>query len=45
MWYTAVNTVTRWADSLTSTQWFCVLIGVLVLGALCLKGFGMRARY
>lgn len=45
MWNTFINTATRWVDQLNSTQWFVVLIGVLVLGALCLKGFGMRARY
>lgn len=45
MWYSIINTVTRWVDQLNSTQWFAVLIGVLALGALCLKGFGLRARY
>lgn len=45
MWYTIVNTVTRWADQLSSTQWFIVLIAVLVLGAMALKGFGLRARF
>jgi hypothetical protein len=45
MWYTVVNTVTRWVDSLNSTEWFVVLIAVLALGALCLKGFGSRAKY
>ncbi len=45
MWYTIINSVTRWVDQLNSTQWFAVLIAVLVLGALCLKGFGMRVRY
>jgi hypothetical protein len=45
MWNTIVNTVTRWIDSLNSTEWFVVLVGVLALGALCLKGFGSRAKY
>jgi hypothetical protein len=45
MWNTAINSVERWANSLNSQQWFMVLCAVLVMGALCLRGFGSRKNY
>lgn len=35
----------RFAGGLTQQQWFIVLCGVVIVGFLCLRGFGSRANY
>jgi hypothetical protein len=44
MWY-VYNKVSAWANELSSQQWFWVLIGVTVIGAFCMRGFGSRSKY
>jgi hypothetical protein len=34
-----------WLDTLNETEWFILLLCVLILGALCLRGFGSRKNY
>jgi len=34
-----------WLDTLNQTEWFLLLLGVLILGAMCLRGFGSRKNY
>jgi hypothetical protein len=34
-----------WLDTLNENEWFILLVGVLILGALCLRGFGSRKNY
>ena len=34
-----------WLDTLNETEWFILLVGVLLIGALCLRGFGSRKNY
>ncbi len=41
MWY-YLHLLMKWATRLDSDQWFWVLIGVTVIGALCMRGFGSR---
>jgi len=45
MWNKAINTIGRWLDQLDSEHWFIVLIVVLVIGTMCLRGFGSRKHY
>jgi hypothetical protein len=40
-----LNTLMQWTNRLSSQQWLYVLIGVTVVGALCLRGFGSRKNY
>ena len=35
----------HWVNGLDRQSWFLVLCGVLVVGALCLRGFGSRKHY
>ena len=37
--------VTRFLDGLDAQQWLLVLIGVVVVGLVCLRGFGSRSDY
>jgi hypothetical protein len=34
-----------WLEALNETEWFVLLVMVLILGALCLRGFGSRKNY
>ena len=40
-----LNTLSQWTNRLTSQQWLYVLIGVTIVGAMCLRGFGSRKNY
>lgn len=35
----------RWVDRMGTQQWLLVLAAVIVIGVLCLRGFGSRAEY
>ena len=35
----------HWIYRLDRQAWFLILCGVLLLGALCLRGFGSRTHY
>ena len=37
--------ITNWVFRLDRQGWFLVLCGVLVIGALCLRGNGSRKHY
>jgi len=39
------NTFWSWVFSLSQGEWLVLLIGVMVVGFLCLRGFGSRAGY
>ncbi len=48
MWSYVQNTVAplfRWSDNLSQSQWFLVLVAVVVVGAVCLRGYGSRVTY
>jgi hypothetical protein len=34
-----------WLDTLGQNEWFILLVGVLIAGGLCLRGFGSRKNY
>ena len=40
-----LNTLSQWTNRLSSQQWLYVLIGVTIVGAMCLRGFGSRKNY
>jgi hypothetical protein len=40
-----VNMLLQWTSRLSSQQWLYVLIGVTIVGAMCLRGFGSRKNY
>jgi len=40
-----VRHVTRFVDGLDTQQWLWVLVGVVVVGLVCLRGFGSRSDY
>lgn len=40
-----VHTVLRYLEDLTLREWLWVLIGVVVVGVICLRGFGSRSSY
>lgn len=40
-----VHTVMRYLEGLTFREWLWVLIGVVVVGMICLRGFGSRSSY
>ena len=35
----------RTIDSMDTQEWMLVLIGVIVVGFLCMRGFGSRSQY
>jgi hypothetical protein len=39
------NTVMRWATSLNRQEWLIVLVVAMVLGFLCMRGYGSRSNY
>lgn len=41
----AIHSVLRYLEGLTVREWLWVLIGVVVVGMLCLRGFGSRSSY
>ena len=41
----AVQTVLGWGGTLDKGQWLMVLVGVVIVGAVCLRGFGSRSSY
>lgn len=40
-----VHIVLRYLEDLTLREWLWVLIGVVVVGVICLRGFGSRSSY
>ena len=34
-----------WVSTLNRTEWFILLVCVLIVGALCMRGFGSRKNY
>jgi len=41
----AVASLFRWSGNLSESQWFLVLVGVVVVGLVVLRGYGSRANY
>lgn len=41
----AINNLLRYAEHMGRPQWLLVLAGAILIGALCLRGFGSRAQY
>lgn len=41
-WY---NEAIRLINRLDTQQWMLVLIGVVIVGVFCLRGFGSRSEY
>ncbi len=39
------NMMLQFVDGLGRQEWFYVLIGVVVIGAFCMRGFGSRSNY
>jgi hypothetical protein len=35
----------RWVEGLTPQHWLVLLAAVIVVGLVCLRGFGSRSRY
>jgi hypothetical protein len=35
----------RWVNQLDRQEWLFVLIGVVIVGLVCLRGFGSRSQY
>jgi len=44
MWY-YYHRAMHYAESLESHEWFLVLAGVVVIGVVCMRGFGSRNKY
>lgn len=44
MW-DAYRTASRWMNGLDKQEWLMVLVGVVVIGFFCLRGFGSRSGY
>lgn len=40
-----IQEVLRYADRLGTQEWALLLIGVIVVGFFCLRGFGSRSKY
>jgi len=45
VWHQISNAAFRWAESLSMSHWLLVLLGVVAVGAFCMKGFGSRSNY
>ena len=39
------GSVVQQTGRLDRTQWLCVFVGIVVLGFVCMRGFGSRANY
>jgi hypothetical protein len=37
--------VFRWSGTLSQSEWFLMLIAVVVVGFVCLRGYGSRTAY
>jgi len=44
MW-SAINTVMSWFAGFDRHQWLLALVVGMVLGVLCMRGFGSRSNY
>jgi hypothetical protein len=44
MWY-YVNNAMRYINHFGTHEWMLLLLGALVLGAVCMRGFGSRSNY
>jgi len=44
MWH-YFNIVMTWINHIDRTQWFFILLAVLISGAYFLRGFGSRSNY
>ncbi len=40
-----IHSVLRYLERLDTREWLFVFIGVVVLGLVCLRGFGSRSSY
>lgn len=40
-----VDSVLRYLEGLSLREWLWVLIGVVIVGVICLRGFGSRSSY
>jgi hypothetical protein len=48
MWSQVQNAVAplfRWSGNLSESQWFLILVAVVVVGLVVLRGYGSRASY
>ncbi|MFZ5831979.1 MAG: hypothetical protein ACOY3P_17995 [Planctomycetota bacterium] len=45
MFYQVLRNVERQFDRLDSTEWFFVLVVVIIIGLVALRGFGSRTNY
>ena len=39
------DSLMSWLDTLNEREWFILLVAVLIMGAMCLRGFGSRKNY
>jgi len=40
-----LNELVRYVERMDVQQWFFLLVVVVLLGSLCLRGFGSRSQY
>ena len=45
MWSSAYHFVMRHVGHFNKQEWLFVLLGTVLLGFFCLRGFGSRSRY
>jgi hypothetical protein len=45
MVYNWIREVMHYADRLNPQQWLLVLAVVIIIGLICLRGFGSRSQY
>jgi hypothetical protein len=45
MVYNWIRSVIHYADRLNPQQWLLVLGAVIIIGLLCMRGFGSRKQY
>jgi hypothetical protein len=43
--YTLYHAAMRMIDRMDMQQWLMVLIGVVIIGLICMRGFGSRSSY
>ena len=41
----AVSSTFKWSGNLSESQWFLVLVAVVIVGLFFLRGYGSRANY
>jgi hypothetical protein len=44
MWH-YINVAMNFVNRIQSRHWLMILIGVTIIGALCMRGFGSRKNY